>query len=70
MTLKERIEAARDQARATAAALDGVLRSLDNGHAGVPGEPCAHSPEHRLDAARMGRPTAWVCRCGHEGEGA
>ena len=66
MTLKERIEMARDQAQGMAATLDAVLLALDNGHAGVQG-PCEHPPEQRIPAARMGRPQAWVCRCGVEG---
>ena len=66
MTLKDRIEAARDQARATAATLDAVLLALGNGHAGAPGA-CEHPPESRIPAARMGRPDAWICHCGMEG---
>lgn len=59
----------RDQTRGIIAVADRILGRLAEAHAGVGGGPCAHPPERRLEAARMGAPQGWVCECGHEGEG-
>jgi len=68
-TLREQVQAMRDQARGIVAVADRLLGQLPDPHASAPEGPCSHPPERRLEAARMGAPRGWVCECGHEGEG-
>ena len=70
MMLAAQLTAIRAGAAAIAAQCDALLDALAPPALapGVEG-PCAHSPERRTPAARMGAPGAWTCACGEEGDG-
>lgn len=80
MTLRAQLEAIRTGGLAQAAMASAILAALPPD---VSPEPvrvspsaverssgtCPHVLDHRLDAARMGAPTAWVCGdCGYKSE--
>ena len=71
--IREQLLAIRSMALAQGAAVDALLEAV-GGPSPAPARaaaaPCAHPPELRLTARRMGEPDAWVCECGAAGSGA
>ena len=81
MTLRAQLEAIRAGGVAQAAMASAILAALPPDASPEPVRVlsssdverslgmCSHAPDRRLDAARMGAPTAWVCGdCGHKSE--